>query len=326
MLLKQLLLGTFMLVVICACRNGAQKSSPFNFETELAKIESDFVKREIRYGKEIIDNTAAYIGPQGTVVKATGNYMSCKNCHLDSGVREQGLPFMDTHGLYPQFRSREGKVLTLAERINSCIRMPMLGRDLPDSSREMQAMLLYIKFLGANRKMLARDPDHRLPILKWPAQAASPQKGQELYVTHCSRCHQENGQGIKAANSYTYPPLWGNESYRAGSSMHRVSVLARFIKANMPFDTATPEKPVLTDEEALDIAAFINSEHINRRPPPPKNLTVRAEFKPFDFPEAPYADPFPPDQHKYGPFDPIIVFHKEKRKFSRPTDGDLNSP
>ncbi|MCS7073565.1 MAG: cytochrome C, partial [Bacteroidia bacterium] len=67
----------------------------------------------------------------------------------------------------------------------------------------------------------------------------------------------------------------------------------------------------LTDPEAWDIAAYINSQ-----PRPQKDLSKDwkdIKSKPVDHPFGPYADPFPEKQHKYGPFGPIKEFYSSKR-------------
>jgi thiosulfate dehydrogenase len=61
--------------------------------------------------------------------------------------------------------------------------------------------------------------------------------------------------------------------------------------------------PQLTDEEAWDVAAFINTQS---RP----DMNIQKDWpdiskKPFDHPFGPYADAFSEQQHKLGPFGPI---------------------
>jgi thiosulfate dehydrogenase len=109
----------------------------------------------------------------------------------------------------------------------------------------------------------------------------------------------ENGK------SYTYPPLWGAHSYNNGAGLYRISNFAGYVKYNMPQGT-TYDKPQLTDEEAWDVAAYVNS-----MPRPVKDLSKdwpKLEKKPFDHPFGPYADPFSEKQHKYGPYKPIKVW------------------
>jgi thiosulfate dehydrogenase len=100
--------------------------------------------------------------------------------------------------------------------------------------------------------------------------------------------------------------------------MSRVSILARFLKGNMPFGTV-PKKPVLTNENAWDLAAFINSQsrpEWNGGTPFPS-----IDNKPFDYPIGPYSDSYTNEQHKYGPFEPIVSYWKEKNKFMTNATG-----
>lgn len=89
-----------------------------------------------------------------------------------------------------------------------------------------------------------------------------------------------------------------------------MSNLAGYVKVNMPLG-ASYDAPQLTDEQAWDVAAFINS-----MPRPQKDLSndwPDLASKPFDHPFGPYADPFPAKQHKYGPFTPIKDWQKQHK-------------
>jgi thiosulfate dehydrogenase len=93
--------------------------------------------------------------------------------------------------------------------------------------------------------------------------------------------------------------------------MNRVITSAEFIKGNMPFGQATWDKPKLTDEEAFHVAGYINS--FDR----PKKKNKEDDYpdkklKPVSTPYGPWVDDFSPEQHKYGPFLPIIEHYKEK--------------
>ena len=79
----------------------------------------------------------------------------------------------------------------------------------------------------------------------------------------------------------------------------------------MPFG-ATYHAPQLTAEEAWDVAAFVNTQ-----PRPHKDQKQDwKDFakKPVDFPFGPYADTFSEQQHKFGPFGPIIEANKHSKK------------
>jgi thiosulfate dehydrogenase len=277
-------------------------------------IPHDSFGDSVRYGRELLLNTAKYIGPEGSVAKHLGNKMNCTNCHLDGGSRPFGLNFFTTFKNYPQYRGRENAVLSLADRINNCIERPHNGTPMPINSKEIMSIVAYIKWIGT---IVPKDTSlisGTSPELTLPLRAADPLKGSEIYDSKCKSCHGATGAGILNADSttYIYPPLWGMQSYQLGSSMHRVLKAARFIKSNMPHNQATWNAPQLTDEEAIDIAAFINDDKIHPRPY--KKATTAGDYpvsrvKPIDYDIPPFEDTFSSLQHKYGPFKPIIEYH-----------------
>lgn len=125
-----------------------------------------------------------------------------------------------------------------------------------------------------------------------------------MYDNYCARCHGADGEGQLAESGleWTYPPLYGDNSYNFGAGLYRVSKFASYVKSNMPYGV-TFENPFLTDEEAWDVAAYVNS-----MPRPEKDLSADwpdISKKPVDHPFGPYVDEFSEEQHKYGPFAPI---------------------
>jgi thiosulfate dehydrogenase len=83
---------------------------------------------------------------------------------------------------------------------------------------------------------------------------------------------------------WTYPPLYGEQSYNTGAGLYRISSFASFVKYNMPYGT-TFQFPILTDEEAWDVAAFVNS-----MPRPEKDFSgdwPDVSKKPIDHPMVP---------------------------------------
>ena len=110
--------------------------------------------------------------------------------------------------------------------------------------------------------------------------------------------------GLRHENDveWKYPPLWGESSYNTGAGLFRLSRFAGYVKANMP-NGATYDNPILTDEEAWDVAAYVNA-----MPRPHKVFAADwpdISKKPFDHPFGPYADAYTEQQHKFGPFDAI---------------------
>jgi thiosulfate dehydrogenase len=65
---------------------------------------------------------------------------------------------------------------------------------------------------------------------------------------------------------YGIPPLWGNASFNAAAGMADIRAAAAFIHANMPLGV-TYRSPILNEQQAWDVAAFITSRP---RPAGPK--------------------------------------------------------
>ncbi|MGZ3919714.1 MAG: c-type cytochrome [Bacteroidia bacterium] len=269
----------------------------------------------VRYGRKLILNTAYYIGPEGIVSKNLGNKMNCTNCHLDAGTRPYGFNFLSTHARYPQYRAREDKILSLSERVNNCIERPHNGKPLKLESKEMTAIICYIKWLGQNVPVDQHVEGDKSLEIELPDRAADPVKGEEVYIRECKSCHGVNGEGKMRVDNicYEYPPLWGKMSYQPGSSIHRIVKAAAFIYANMPNKTASYNNPKLTMEEAFDVAAFVNDDRIHKRPVNNGVLNYpNYKNKPIDYGVGPFVDSFPDIQHKFGPYKPIVEFRKRK--------------
>lgn len=283
-----------------------------SFDTSL--IPHDKFGDAVRYGRQLMLNTAYYIGPKGVNGKYLGNKMNCTNCHQDAGTKPFSFNLMSSHDNYPQYRAREGKILTLAERVNNCVMRPHNGRPLPLDGKEMVAMLSYFKWIGSLLPRGAVIKGLKNMDISFPVTAANPQRGRILFEENCARCHGTNGEGQLTAEKtgYVYPPLWGNEGYQPGSSMHRVIKQAQWLKSNMPYDKVSPGKPFLTDDQVLDIAAYVNADDIHPRPDPKSFDYPHIEEKAIDYDRGPFLDTFSVASHKYGPYKPIIEYWKAR--------------
>ena len=254
----------------------------------------------IRYGRELVAHTALYLGPQGKVMQIS-NGMNCQNCHLKAGKKIFGNNYSAVAATYPPYRARSGMVETIEKRINDCLERSLNGQPLPAGSRELEAFVAYISWVGKDVPSRVRPDGAGLIDLPFLERAADTIKGKIVYTQQCALCHGESGQGLKADNGieWKYPPLHGPGSYNVSAGLYRLSRFAGFVKANMPHG-ATHDNPVLTDEEAWDVAAYINS-----LPRPLRTFATDwpdITTKPFDHPFGPYADTISQIQHKYGPF------------------------
>lgn len=262
----------------------------------------------IQYGRELISQTPRLLGPDvaNKQLRYAGNRLSCKNCHLEAGRQAHAMGYVGIAARFPQFRPRENRQQSLADRVNGCFERSLNGRALPITSREMQAILAYMHWLSEGYPQGVKVHGQSIPEFKLPERAADPELGKKVFASRCVSCHQPEGQGLPAdpkdkSAGYLYPPLWGPDSFNNGAGMHRVMLAARYIRANMPLGQAN-----LTPEQAFDVAAYINSQ------PHPQMSGLEKDFpdrskKPVDTPFGPWDDAFTPAQHKYGPFGPMLA-------------------
>jgi thiosulfate dehydrogenase len=82
-----------------------------------------------------------------------------------------------------------------------------------------------------------------------------------------------------------------------------VFAAAAYAMHTMPIGT-TFDAPVLSDEDAYDVAAYIISQKRPQKANLDRDFPIRLQ-KPIDTPYGPYADGFSVEQHRFGPFGPI---------------------
>lgn len=265
---------------------------------------------QIKYGRALVANTSKYFGPKGSVAHISNN-MNCQNCHNEAGTKPYALNYSAVASTYPQFKARSNTWVSIAMRINGCFQRSMNGKPLDSTTHEMKAMIAYMKWLGKGVDKGVKPAGGGVEKLAFLDRAADPLKVKAVFLNNCQSCHGKSGEGLLSVdgNGYTYPPLWGKNSYNDGAGLYRITTFAGFAKNNMPFGT-NYQHPILTDEEAWDVAAYVNSQ-----PRPHKDQSKdwkNIAQKPIDFPFGPYADQFSEKQHKLGPFKPIKAAQKSK--------------
>jgi len=294
----------------------AQSPAPAAFQIrsaevyDVSRLPDDHYGRLVKYGKELTDRTFAYIGPEvkDPQMRYAGNNLACASCHQASATKKFAMPWVGAHATFPQYRGREDEVSTVEERVNGCMERSMAGKVLPLDSREMKAFVTYMHFLSKDVPTGGKVEGQGLPPFKAPNRRADTVAGSKVYQEKCASCHGVDGAGLRAgtpgsATGYTFPPLWGNDSFNNGAGMSRLLFASAFIKTNMPLGTSHGQ-PQLTDDEAYDVAAFMLSK------PRPVKANTERDFparwnKPVDAAFPPYVDGAPADQHKYGPFEPL---------------------
>ncbi|HMG15601.1 MAG TPA: c-type cytochrome, partial [Saprospiraceae bacterium] len=279
------------------------KSQDLWHAPEERELQNDANEAVLSYGRELISNTSVYFGPNGKLASIS-NGMNCQNCHLNAGT----IPFGNNYGAvfssYPKYRARSGKIEDIYKRITDCFERSLNGKAPDTSSKEMKSMASYINWVGKTVPKSVKPKGSGIYELPYLDRAADSIKGKILYKDKCQSCHLQEGTGQFNFDktAYLYPPLWGPHSYNSGAGLNRLSRLAGYIKANMPFG-ASYNAPQLTDEDSWDIAGYIAS-----KPRPHKvfnNDWPKINEKPIDHPFGPYIDRYTEEQHKFGPFKPI---------------------
>jgi thiosulfate dehydrogenase len=246
-------------------------------------------------------------------MRFSGSRLACASCHLGAGTEPGTLTLLQATEHYPRTSARVGAKTDIEDRVNECMQRSMNGKPLPRKSQEMIAMAAYIRSLGGlNQAMGASQRKaHEPAAFKTPNRKANLEAGKKLFAERCAACHGGDGAGLRASadpkRGYVFPPLWGPDSFNDGAGMHRLLTAARFVKARMPLGN-----PDLTDDQAFDVAAFFNSG------PRPEMANLEQDYpdrsaKPVDNTYGPFADSFPLEQHRYGPFAPIEAFYKNKK-------------
>jgi thiosulfate dehydrogenase len=268
------------------------------------------------YGKHLIAETTAVLGPdvRDPKMRWMNSRLACASCHIGAGMEPGTLSLTVAMTKYPRNSPRSGGNETIQDRINGCMTRSMNGRALPEKSPEMLAMVDYVRFLAEQEAAMGagQKKAHEPPAFKTPDRKADLEAGERLFQKRCAACHGKDGAGLAAstnlAEGYVFPPLWGASSFNEGAGLHRVLTAARFIKAKMPLG-----KPDLDDSDAFDVAAYINAQ------PRPSMANLSRDYpdltkKPIDTGYGPYADPFPLEQHRFGPFPPIEAYYKNLKK------------
>lgn len=284
--------------------NLPEENKKINDNFEISPFDDSEEGKLAEYGHKLITETYALIGPNSELA-ITGNKLACSSCHLNAGTKPFAAPYVGLSGVFPIYIGRENKVVSLEERVNGCFERSMNGKSVDVNSNEMRAIVSYIKHLSKDTPIGKRIEGQGFVDFKAPDRAADLKQGALVYSKTCASCHGNSGQGLEGSKDhkeggYVYPPLWGNDSYNDGAGMARVLTAAKFIKGNMPLGV-THDSPILTDEEAYDVAAFINNQSR------PQKVNKELDYpnlskKPKDCPYPPYADDVPQIQHKLGPF------------------------
>lgn len=207
------------------------------------------IKESVMKGYYLMMDTQKY------AAEYAGDKLNCANCHFQGGDtlggKNNGISLVGVTEIYPQFSPRNGRIISLADRINNCFERSMNGKPLPAGSVLMEEMIAYLAWISKEVAPIKFFPWLGLPKLKTDHHPNS-EAGERVYHLYCALCHRSGGEGDLRQGLVDYPPLWGDGSFNDGAGMSMLPNLASFIYYNMPYG-----QPFLTEEQALDVASFI---------------------------------------------------------------------
>lgn len=283
---------------------------------EIDQLPAGKQRELVQYGHDLTVRTFALIGPEvkDRKMRYAGNNLACASCHQQAASKPFAMPWSGVSATFPQYRAREDDISTVEERVNGCMERSMNGKALPLDSREMKAFVAYAAFLSRGIPVGATVEGAGMVQSKMPNRRADLEAGAKVYADKCAVCHGADGQGMRAgkpgdAQGYTFPPLWGKDSFNNGAGMNRLAMATRFVKHNMP-QGASFDAPQLSDDEAYDVSAFMLSKdrpvkaHLERDFPARWNKPVDSAFPP-------YMLGAPADQHRFGPLPPLAEKQKQ---------------
>ncbi|MEJ2214697.1 MAG: c-type cytochrome [Gammaproteobacteria bacterium] len=230
---------------------------PYHQSPAMESIPDDRYGGDVDLGFKIFTQTRKYAG------RYSGNNLKCSSCHLDSGRKPNAAPLWAAYGMYPAYRKKNDQNNTLEERIQQCFRFSLDGFAPALDAPEIKALVSYAHFLARGIPVGIDLPGRGYPQIVDTGFDPSPSRGENIYQQKCVECHGQNGEGILSEEQVIFPPLWGLQSYNKGAGFFQNNLLAGFIRANMPLG----QDWSLTDQEALDLAAYIN---LQIRPPDPR--------------------------------------------------------
>ena len=228
----------------------AQTAMP-DFKPPLdASIPSGPKGTAIQEGKKLLLDTRRLLP------KNVGNGLNCTNCHLDAGTAANASPWVGIWGVFPEYRARSGKVITLIDRINDCFERSMNGKALAYNSAEMINILSYMQWLSNGVPTGTEVKGRGFGSINTQLKPDSA-NGKVVYLDKCASCHGPQGLGVKTATGgYAIPPVWGKDSFNDGAGMARTYTAAAFVKHKMPLG----QGGTLSDQQAIDVSEYFTHQ------------------------------------------------------------------
>jgi thiosulfate dehydrogenase len=231
-------------------------------------IPPDAAGQSIRRGLSLVLHTG------DSLPAHTSSTLRCASCHLDAGRRRGAASLAGVTARFPRFMERTGGMVTIEDRVNSCMTRSLAGTPLPTDGRDMRDIVAYLAFLSTGVPAGTHVLGEGMPAM--PQLTGDTLRGAGVFSSTCAACHGAQGQGTTPL----VPALWGATSFSIGASMAREERAASFIRHFMPLT----HPGSLSDQQAYDVAAYMNA---HARPDSPrKERDWPTGGAPYDVPYA----------------------------------------
>lgn len=187
----------------------------------------------------------------------------CESCHREAGTRLHAGPLALGAVMLPIHMTPENKPIRFDRRTLMCFARSLNWLDIGRDARLLTYINVYANWLAQRDgyKIGLVYPGRGIPMLyDTVGGGSSILAGEKVYSEHCLRCHGKNAWGGTSVrvDGRAPPPIAGPNAFNALATTAARQRLAGFIHYNMP-PGATPEQPILNEQQALDVAIYLES-------------------------------------------------------------------
>ena len=151
----------------------------------------------IRLGRELATHTFERLPTH------VGSDLHCSSCHLMAGTTPNAGPWVGVTSIYPQYRSRAARAITIEERIDECFERSVNGSPLGHDSVEMKAFVAYMSWLSAGVPKGAEVAGRGFARLERPPNVDSD-SGKHSYAARCAACHGMDGSSASGGRFFSF--------------------------------------------------------------------------------------------------------------------------
>ena len=137
---------------------GVVAGLSFNFFSNIAEARKPFTEEDLKLMNEELIALVKKGDELWHDPKLGKNGLTCANCHPDAANANPHT--------FPKFQDNVGKVATLREMINWCIKRPLEGKELPEDSEEMKALEAYAIYMYRGFTLRPGDNTREYPPVK----------------------------------------------------------------------------------------------------------------------------------------------------------------